>query len=158
MKTNKSLHSVFFLNGSNLGDRIRFLEIAEQSLCQHIGRLVARSSVYESEPWGFSAEQNFLNQVLIIETELNPHEILETAGKIETENGRIRSGNGYSSRTLDIDILYYDSLILNTPDLQIPHRRLHERRFALLPLCEIAPQFLHPVLKLTSEQMLHVTN
>jgi 2-amino-4-hydroxy-6-hydroxymethyldihydropteridine diphosphokinase len=112
------------------------------------------SSVYESEPWGFVSENAFLNQVLLYETMLTPCEILQTIKTIETENGRIHSKDGYSSRNLDIDILFYDNMVLNSADLTIPHSMLHRRRFTLLPLLEIAPNLVHPVFALNIKQLL----
>jgi 2-amino-4-hydroxy-6-hydroxymethyldihydropteridine diphosphokinase len=146
-------HTVYLLTGSNLGDRKSYLAKAKQSLCESVGELLVESSIYESEPWGFVSDNAFLNQVLMYETTLRPHEILKIAGDIEAENGRIHSSE-YSSRNLDIDILFYDNMILNTPDLIIPHPRLHQRKFTLLPLSEIAPNLNHPVLELNIKQLL----
>ncbi|MDR2026074.1 MAG: 2-amino-4-hydroxy-6-hydroxymethyldihydropteridine diphosphokinase [Prevotellaceae bacterium] len=146
--------AVYLLTGSNLGDRKPYLDNAKHSLCRFAGELLKESSVYESEPWGFVSENAFLNQVLLYETVLKPHEILHIIKVIEAENGRIHTKNGYSSRSLDIDILFYDSLILNSADLTIPHPMLHKRRFTLLPLAEIAPDFKHPVFKLNIRDLL----
>ncbi|MDR2382546.1 MAG: 2-amino-4-hydroxy-6-hydroxymethyldihydropteridine diphosphokinase, partial [Prevotellaceae bacterium] len=145
---------VYLLTGSNLGDRKSFLKNAKQSLCNSVGVLLNESSVYESEPWGFASENAFLNQVLLFETVLSPNEILQIIGVIETENGRMRTEYGYSSRNLDIDILFYDNLILNSTDLTIPHPMLHKRRFTLLPLAEIAHDFIHPVFKINISDLL----
>jgi 2-amino-4-hydroxy-6-hydroxymethyldihydropteridine diphosphokinase len=100
------------------------------------------------------SDKAFLNQVLLYETLLTPNEILQTIGVIEAENGRVHTKDGYSSRNLDIDILFYDSLILNSADLTVPHPLLHVRRFTLLPLAEIAPDFIHPVLQLSMRDLL----
>jgi 2-amino-4-hydroxy-6-hydroxymethyldihydropteridine diphosphokinase len=140
--------AVYLLTGSNLGDRKRYLENAKQSLCKSAGKLLAESSIYESEPWGFVSENAFLNQVLLYETVLTPHEILHTISAIEAENGRVHTKDGYSSRNLDIDILFYDNMIINSVNLTIPHPMLHKRRFTLLPLAEISPDFKHPVFNL----------
>jgi 2-amino-4-hydroxy-6-hydroxymethyldihydropteridine diphosphokinase len=146
--------TVYLLVGSNLGDRKSFLDIAKQSLCEFVGELIMESSVYESEAWGFVAENAFLNQVLLYETKLTPNELLQTIKVIEAKNGRIHTKNEYSSRNMDIDILFYDNLTLNSDDLTIPHLMLHKRRFTLLPLAEIAPELIHPVLKLNITQLL----
>ncbi|MDR1340802.1 MAG: 2-amino-4-hydroxy-6-hydroxymethyldihydropteridine diphosphokinase [Prevotellaceae bacterium] len=146
--------AVYLLAGSNLGDRKSYLDTARQSLCELAGELLMESSVYESEPWGFVSENAFLNQVLLYETELTPDELLQTIKAVETKNGRIHAKNGYSSRTLDIDILFYGNLILASADLTLPHPVLHKRRFTLLPLAEIAPDLLHPVFKLNIKQLL----
>jgi 2-amino-4-hydroxy-6-hydroxymethyldihydropteridine diphosphokinase len=113
---------------------------------KEIGQVTKSSSVYESEPWGFSSDQQFLNQVVVVESELSPNEMLDEIHIIEAKLGRKRSSAGYQSRTMDIDILFYDDLMVNESDLVIPHPRLHERRFTLLPLAEIAGDFIHPVL------------
>jgi 2-amino-4-hydroxy-6-hydroxymethyldihydropteridine diphosphokinase len=146
--------TVYLLVGSNLGNRKSYLDIARQCLCEYVGTLLLESSVYESEAWGFVSDNAFLNQVLLYETELSPNELLRTIKEIEAKNGRIHSKNGYSSRYLDIDILFYDSLTINSPDLTIPHLMLHKRRFTLLPLAEIAPDLIHPVFNLSIKQLL----
>jgi 2-amino-4-hydroxy-6-hydroxymethyldihydropteridine diphosphokinase len=145
---------VYILLGSNLGDRKSYLDTARQRLCESAGKLLAESSVYESEAWGFVSENAFLNQVVLYETALNPDELLQTAKLIETENGRVHTKNGYSSRNLDIDILFYGSLTYSSDILTIPHLMLHKRRFTLLPMAEIAPDFIHPVFKLNIRQLL----
>ena len=147
--------NVFLLLGSNQGDREGNLLKACAGISQRIGNIINRSSVYETEPWGFEDSTWFYNQALEIETELSPERMLEEIHGIEKELGRTREApsnysgcscsTGYSSRTIDIDILFYGSKIHFTEDLMIPHPRLHERKFTLLPLDEIAPGFIHPV-------------
>jgi 2-amino-4-hydroxy-6-hydroxymethyldihydropteridine diphosphokinase len=146
--------TVYLLTGSNLGDRNLYLNNAKQSLCKSVGKLLSESSIYESEPWGFVSENAFLNQVLLYETELTPNEILQSISSIEAENGRVHTKYEYSSRNLDIDILFYDNLILYSADLTIPHPMLHKRRFTLLPLAEIAPDFKHPVFEVNIRDLL----
>jgi 2-amino-4-hydroxy-6-hydroxymethyldihydropteridine diphosphokinase len=146
--------AVYLLTGSNLGDRKLYLDKAKHSLRKAVGDLLAESSIYESEPWGFVTENAFLNQVLLYETLLTPYEILQIIKLIEADNGRIHTKDGYSSRNLDVDILFYDNLILNSSDLTIPHSMLHKRRFTLLPLAEIAPDFNHPVFGLSVRYLL----
>ncbi len=121
-----------------------------------VGEITQRSSLYASEPWGFKAPVHFLNRVLRVETSLEPQEILNKTQKIEKSLGRTeKSTNGrYASRTLDIDILYFNFSIIRLPGLIIPHPRLHDRRFTLLPLAEIAPEWIHPLLKRNSRQLL----
>ena len=104
--------------------------------------LVERSSAYITEPWGFEAEEWFLNELLVVETELEP--------------GRVRHPEvkGYCSRTVDLDILYYGDGIIQTEKVTIPHPKLHLRKFALMPLCEIIPDFLHPIFNLSQTQLL----
>jgi 2-amino-4-hydroxy-6-hydroxymethyldihydropteridine diphosphokinase len=150
-------HQAYILLGSNLGDRTQHLQQARAMLELNCGKLLRESSIYESPPWGFDAEQSFLNQVLKIETDQSPAELLTRLLSIEKQMGRERNGSTYSSRIIDLDILYYESLVLNEPLLSIPHPRLHLRRFTLLPLAEIAADFVHPLLKLTNAELLKKT-
>jgi 2-amino-4-hydroxy-6-hydroxymethyldihydropteridine diphosphokinase len=147
----------YILLGSNLGNRTRHLQQARTLLAADCGSMMVESSIYESPPWGFDADQTFLNQVIKIETELTPSELLAKLLAIEKQMGRERYGSGYASRLIDIDILYYESMVLNEPLLSIPHPRLHLRRFTLLPLVEIAAEFVHPLLKLTNAELLKKT-
>jgi 2-amino-4-hydroxy-6-hydroxymethyldihydropteridine diphosphokinase len=123
---------------------------------ERCGVLLSSSKIYETEPWGFIADNNFLNQVVLIETELEPHVLLKELLSIEAALGRQRNENikGYSSRPMDLDVLYYGDLIINDEDLILPHPRLHLRRFTLLPLCDVAPDFEHPVFKKTNKNLL----
>lgn len=150
-------HQAYILLGSNLGDRTQHLQQARAMLELNCGKLLRESSIYESPPWGFDAEQSFLNQVLKIETDQSPAELLTRLLSIEKQMGRERNGSAYSSRIIDLDILYYESLVLNEPLLSIPHPRLHLRRFTLLPLAEIAADFVHPLLNLTNAELLKKT-
>ena len=120
------------------------------------GRVMKISSSYESEPWGFETKEWFLNRVIVIETEMNPEDLLKQLLEIERELGRERHPEieGYTSRTSDLDILYYGNRIILTNTLTVPHPRLHRRRFALLPLCEVAPNLVHPVFGLTQSELL----
>lgn len=133
--------------GSNSGNKREILPEAISRLSS-MGKIVGRSSLYETEPWGFSCEENFLNQVVVVETELSPRDFLEQCLSIEKQLGRVRHSGGprYTSRPIDIDILFYDSLSINSPELTVPHPRLAERRFVLVPLAEIMPDFIHPLL------------
>ena len=118
--------------------------------------LSERSSAYTTEPWGFEAEEWFLNELLVVDTELEPDVLMDELLNIESELGRVRhpEQKGYSSRTVDLDILYYGDRIINTNKVTIPHPRLHLRKFALEPLCELIPDFLHPVFNLSQTQLL----
>ncbi len=141
------MNQVYLLTGSNLGDRYSLLERAKKIIVDKIGEIIKESSIYETAPWGFESEQDFLNQVIIITTEYLPGEVLQRCQEIEKELGRNRKSEQYSSRTMDIDILFYNDEIIHEQELIIPHERLHERRFTLEPLVEIAPDLIHPVIK-----------
>ena len=132
--------------GTNLGDREANLKTSLKNIEENIGRIIRTSSVYETEPWGFSSENNVLNMVAEAETSLRPSGLLGRILMIEANMGRLRSGKGYDSRIIDIDILFFGERIMRTSSLVIPHPRLHERKFILVPLAEIAPDLLHPVL------------
>ncbi|OCX54490.1 2-amino-4-hydroxy-6-hydroxymethyldihydropteridine diphosphokinase [Mucilaginibacter sp. PPCGB 2223] len=136
---------VFLLLGSNLGNRQLFLNEACTGIVLQVGRIVKRSSVYETQSWGKTDEPDYLNQVLQVSTALKPREVLERILAIEKSLGRERLEK-WGSRTIDIDILFYDNEVINQPDLVIPHPHLHQRKFVLEPLAEIAPQYIHPVL------------
>jgi 2-amino-4-hydroxy-6-hydroxymethyldihydropteridine diphosphokinase len=145
----------YILLGSNQGKRLELLEQAKKSLQLFDIEIVTQSSICESEPWGFEAEQNFLNQVLQVKTNFSPQELLQKTQMVEDKLGRIRTANsGYTSRTIDVDILFYGSEIINSATLTIPHPRLHLRRFTLAPLAEVAPDFIHPVLKKSIKTLL----
>jgi len=171
------LNQVFLLLGSNRGERVENLEKARQAIAAQAGKIIQTSSFYESEPWGFEDEILFINQVLEISTRLGAEELLKVLLEIEKSLGRtrpasdicdlpsapVKSGSpprsdirppGYSARTLDLDILFFGDQILFTENLMIPHPRLHERRFTLEPLHEIAPDLIHPILKKTVRELL----
>lgn len=122
------------------------------------GEIIKKSSYYETAPWGFSDSRLFLNQVVLFNSVLNAYEFFELTKDVENRLGRTRNGNGYHARTIDIDILFYDDIVLQTNDLVIPHPRIPERRFVLEPLCEINPEFIHPVLMKSMEQLLKECN
>ena len=144
------------LLGTNLGDREALLTRAIEMIEERCGEVVAVSNIYETEPWGFVAENNFLNQLVKIKTTLEAHDLLKELLSIEAELGRQRDENvkGYSSRPMDLDILYYGDKIIDDEDLVVPHPRLHLRRFALLPLCDVAADYEHPIFKKTNAVLL----
>lgn len=137
--------TVFLGAGSNEGNRKDNLEKALEMIIAGSGKILTSSSLYETEPWGFEADTPFLNMVVKIETRLDPVNLLENLLSIERSMGRKRETKGYSSRIIDIDILFYDNLILESQNLHIPHPLLHKRLFVLVPLAEIAPDLIHPV-------------
>ena len=145
---------VFLLLGGNLGDRNENLRQARNQIATKIGVINNQSSIYETEPWGFSDEIWFLNQVISVSTDFQPFPLLHEIHKIENLLGRTREVPGYTGRTMDIDILFYGDKIISTPTLTIPHPRLHQRLFTLLPIKEIADNFVHPVLHKTIEEIL----
>jgi len=151
-----ALESVFVLLGSNLGDRELLVNQASKMIGERCGKIVAKSRLYESEPWGFKSEHWFLNQVVKVETAFSPDALMEVLLEIEKELGRDRSvpHEGYVSRPMDLDILYFGNEIIDTQMVKAPHPHLHERRFTLLPLCDIAPDYVHPVMKKTNLQLL----
>ena len=146
----------YLLFGSNQGDKESLLEQACTLINNRCGLLVERSSAYTTEPWGFEAEEWFLNELLVVETEMDPDTLMDTLLEIEAELGRVRhpEKQGYCSRSVDLDILYYGDKIIHTEKVTVPHPRLHLRKFALMPLCEIIPDFLHPVFNLSQKQLL----
>ncbi|MDB5159580.1 MAG: 2-amino-4-hydroxy-6-hydroxymethyldihydropteridine diphosphokinase [Mucilaginibacter sp.] len=146
------MNNVFLLLGSNLGDRKLFLQQAIMHVAYDIAPTIKISSVYETESWGKTDEPDYLNMIVELQTELSAAEVLRKILNIENVMGRTRDQK-WGSRIIDIDILYYNSDIINEPGLQIPHPELHKRRFTLEPLEEIAPDFVHPVLNKTSRQL-----
>ena len=151
--TRSHSHSLVLLFGSNLGDRVMTLRRAADLVTDRIGVVTQQSDLYETAPWGLLDQPSFLNQVLVIETPLTPEAILQQTQEIEQELGRVQREK-WGARAIDIDILYYDQLIQQTDRLVIPHPYLHQRRFTLVPLTQIAPDFIHPVLCKTSTELL----
>ena len=145
----------YLILGSNLGKRKALLEQAIEMICAKCGAIINQSSTYETEPWGFASHERFLNQVICIETHLNPYELLETLQRIEELLGRIRKGRGYQSRTIDIDILFFGNLQLCDDKLVIPHPEISKRRFVLSPLNEIYPELIHPDFNLSISELLN---
>jgi 2-amino-4-hydroxy-6-hydroxymethyldihydropteridine diphosphokinase len=145
---------LYLLLGSNLGDIKKQMDEALDLIPEMIGPVTKRSSVYETEPWGFSSKEFFLNIALKTLTSLSPGEVIQKIDEIEKIFGRKRSDRGYSSRTMDIDILFYDDLVWDQDNLKIPHPRIQDRRFVLVPLDEIAPKLIHPVFRKTIRELL----
>src|SRR6266540_4448845 len=149
-------HIVYLALGSNLGDRLANLKQAIDSLTPQM-EVKAKSSVYETPPWGYEDQPKFLNQVIKVKTYLDPENLLKHLKRLEVALGRKESfPNG--PRLIDLDILFYDDLVLNTAALVIPHPRLHERAFVLLPLMDIDPNLVHPVNKKSVHELLAFCN
>jgi 2-amino-4-hydroxy-6-hydroxymethyldihydropteridine diphosphokinase len=141
--------------GSNIGNREQFISKAEQLINQEIGPIITSSSLYETEPWGISSGPYFLNKLVISETNLDPFEILEKSQRIEIALGRKVDSQRYSSRVIDIDILFIDEMIIESDMLKIPHPKISKRRFVLEPLAEIEQYYIHPVEKKSIAELLN---
>jgi 2-amino-4-hydroxy-6-hydroxymethyldihydropteridine diphosphokinase len=139
------MNNIFLLLGSNLGDRRSFLTQAIEHIEAGIAPLIKTSSIFETQSWGKTDEPDYLNQVLMLQTLLPARVLLQKILAIENVLGRKREEK-WGSRTIDIDILFYGDMVINEPDLQVPHPELHKRRFTLEPLAEIGADFVHPVL------------
>lgn len=148
------MKEVYLLLGSNLGDSKKKLSDALKIIEEKLGSVIRSSSLYQTAAWGKTDQPDFINQVLCLRTKLPPRQLLEQILVIENQLGRIRAEK-WSSRTIDIDILFYGVLIVQEKDLIIPHPFLHLRKFTLLPLCEINPELYHPVLKAKAIDLLN---
>ncbi|MEI8084884.1 MAG: 2-amino-4-hydroxy-6-hydroxymethyldihydropteridine diphosphokinase [Paludibacter sp.] len=140
--------------GTNLGNKVQNLQFAINNISQELGKLLVQSTFYASKPWGFESKNDFLNAVILIETPLTPKELLTKTQELELRQGRtIKTNKEFKDRIIDIDILLYDNIILNEPRLKIPHQLMHLRDFVLIPLLEIAPNLIHPVLMKTIQEL-----
>ena len=140
-----TLKTVYLLLGSNLGNRKEILDKAIELLNQKVGEIILQSKDYETKPWGVTDQPDFLNLAIAIHTNLNPLEILEQTQSIENQLGRVRKEK-WGARLIDIDLMFYENEIIDEPNLKIPHPLIQERDFALIPLAEITPDLVHPVL------------
>ena len=145
METFQSANRAYLLTGGNMGNRERYLEDAAKYISQSCGKILKESSIYETAAWGKTDQPNFLNQALLIETTFTADELMKRILLIEEKLERTRNEK-YDARTIDIDILFFNNEIINEPKLIIPHPEIQNRRFALAPMNEIAPEFIHPVL------------
>jgi 2-amino-4-hydroxy-6-hydroxymethyldihydropteridine diphosphokinase len=147
------MNIAYLLTGGNEGDRFLHMQQARTNIELICGQLLQVSSLYETEPWGNTDQPDFLNQVILIDTKLSPEELLRAILSIEKKGRRKRTVKN-APRTIDIDILFYNDLILEKPGLSIPHPRIADRRFVLEPLNEISPEFIHPVIGKTIHRLL----
>lgn len=153
MSGKKNNYSQLILSlGGNQGDIKKTFLSAKNSITQEVGEIVKESSIYQTQAWGVENQPDFLNQVVIVETKLSPTTILEKCLAIEMELGRKRMKR-WRERTIDIDLLFFNSEIIQTENLQIPHPRISERNFILHPLAEIIPEFIHPILNKSISQL-----
>ena len=147
------MEGIYLLLGTNLGDKKTNLNKALQEIASRIGEVKKQSSVYETDAWGKTDQAAFLNMVVTVDTSLSPLQILEQISLIEQTLGRVRV-HKWRERIIDIDLLYYGEMVINLPTLKVPHPEISRRRFTLVPLNEIASEFLHPILHKTQNQLL----
>ncbi|MBL0043690.1 MAG: 2-amino-4-hydroxy-6-hydroxymethyldihydropteridine diphosphokinase [Flavobacteriales bacterium] len=147
---------VVLLLGGNVGDPRATVLLAERLINERVGKVVSRSRDHWTEPWGFTDDRLFLNRALLVNTDLNERAVLDTCLGIEMELGRVRNMvSGYTSRTIDIDLLFAESRTVDEIDLAVPHPRMQDRLFALSPAADIVPELVHPRLHRTVLQLLN---
>jgi 2-amino-4-hydroxy-6-hydroxymethyldihydropteridine diphosphokinase len=147
------MNQVYLLTGGNLGNRAQNLARAKQYIAEECGTIVRSSALYETAAWGKTDQPAFLNQVLFLQTPMTPAHLIHKLLNIEQRMGRLREEKN-GPRTIDIDILFFNDAIIHEPHLVIPHPRMQDRRFVLVPLNEIASEWVHPVFKKTVQQLL----
>ena len=149
------MKEVLILLGTNLGDKRENLAKAIESIGR-FGKIDTTSSFYESPAWGYESAASYLNQVLLLHTAIEPGVLMQALLGVEQELGRERLAEGYADRLIDIDILSIDAMVRQTALLELPHPRMHLRRFTLLPLQEVHPEWMHPILKKSISELLEV--
>ena len=140
------MNTVYIQLGSNIGERESFIAKSMEQIEENIGEIITESSIFETIPWGNENQNNFLNSVIKIKTPFDSFEVLQKSQEIENTLGRKRIAK-WRERTIDIDVLFYNNEIINTTKLNIPHPLIQKRKFVLVPLSEIAPNYMHPILK-----------
>ena len=160
---NGKRHSVLLLTGSNFRGKEQILQRAAERIAEQVGPIERASQIHYTEAWGFSCEEEFANQALLVGTDLSADEVLLKTQGIERELGRDRkaeaaekaaTGERYASRVVDIDIIFYDDIVVESEELTLPHPLMHEREFVLRPMLEVAAEWRHPILGLTTEEMI----
>lgn len=153
MANNSNFYPLYLSLGGNVGNVVETFQKAKVLISKNIGKIIIVSGLYKTAAWGLENQPDFLNQVLLVNTKLSPTQVLTQALAIEKELGRVRLQK-WGERTLDIDLLFYDDSVLEEEHLIVPHPRISERKFILIPLKEISENLLHPVLKKTVSQLL----
>ncbi|MFZ6052112.1 2-amino-4-hydroxy-6-hydroxymethyldihydropteridine diphosphokinase [Halocola ammonii] len=148
------MHTAILGIGGNLGDRLSNLELGRKWISTEIGTITRASAIYQTAAWGMDNAPDFYNQVLVVSTKQSAEELIDHCHRIEGKLGRERSPDEYLSRKLDIDLLAFDDEEIDSETLTVPHPRLHERLFVLVPLAEVAPEWKHPKLHKTAVQLL----
>ncbi len=152
------MSSVYLGLGTNMGDRVKNLKDALVMIEERLGNIDSKSGIYKTEPWGFNSDDYFLNMVVCLSVEASPHEVLRDLMSIEKSLGRVRVGAGFSSRIIDIDILFFDRIIIDNASLVIPHPLIAERMFVLRPLMDLAPDLIHPLLNRSIAELVNDCN
>lgn len=150
------MSTIFLSLGGNIGDVQKQLELTRVYISQRIGRIEKESKIYKTEAWGNTEQPNFYNQCVEVETGLSPLDVLNTCQQIERDLGRIRKKK-WGPRPIDIDVLYYDDEIIDEKDLHVPHPYLQDRNFVLIPLEDIAPDHIHPIIKLSTRELRRIS-
>lgn len=149
------MNTVYLLLGSNMGDSEQMLTVATNMIEKNIGKLTKSSSIYRTAAWGNEDQPDFLNQIIIVSSSLSSLNILKEIFVIEKEMGRVRTTKN-AARVIDIDMLFFNDEIIQTETLTVPHPQIQNRRFVLVPLAEISPDFQHPLLKKSSLELLSI--
>ncbi len=154
------LKDIYLSLGSNLGNRKENISLAEEFIEKELGNIVNRSSIYETTPWKFKSDHLFYNRVIHINSIKEANQVLVVSQNIEKQLGRTKKTNGerYESRIIDIDILFYGDQVISLPNLEVPHQKMQERLFELLPMAELCEGFVHPVLRKTIKELIDLCN